>query len=120
MTNKPKQPDIPPILWIVCALFFFAVIVAAVAETPDITPLIADAPASVSDTTQTTQTQGKVNLNTATVEDLMTLPNIGEVLAGRIVQYREEQGAFDTVEDLLNVPGIGEKTLEGIRDRITV
>ena len=61
-----------------------------------------------------------VNLNSATVEELMTLPGVGEVLAGRIVGYREEHGAYASVEELRNVPGIGEAKLEAIRERVFV
>ena len=62
----------------------------------------------------------RVNLNTASVEELVTLPGIGPSYAKRIVDYREKNGGFKRVEDLLNVQGIGEKTLEKIRDRVTV
>ena len=61
-----------------------------------------------------------VNLNDATVEELMSLPGVGEVLAGRIVGYREEHGPFDSVEALKNVPGIGEGRLEAIRALVFV
>ena len=62
----------------------------------------------------------RVNLNAATVEDLASLPGIGPSYAKRIVDYREKNGPFKRVEDLLNVQGIGEKTLEKIRDRISL
>ncbi len=60
----------------------------------------------------------KVDVNNAGVEELMRLPGIGEVLARRIVAYREEHGPFESVDDLENVEGIGEKTLERIRERV--
>lgn len=63
---------------------------------------------------------GPLDLNRATVEELMELPGIGPVLAERIVAFREEHGPFSAVEDLLQVPGIGESTLEVIRPYITV
>jgi len=62
----------------------------------------------------------KVNINTAAVDDLVTLPGIGKSYAQRIVEHRDKNGPFKKVEDLLNVRGIGEKTFERIRDRITV
>ena len=63
---------------------------------------------------------GKVNINTASVSLLQTLPNIGSVLAQRIVDYREENGNFLVPEDLLMVEGIGERRLDEIREYITV
>ena len=59
----------------------------------------------------------KININTATKEQLMTLPGIGEVLAGRIVDYRENT-SFNNIEDIKNVSGIGDKKFEGIQDLI--
>lgn len=119
MKQRGKQQRIAPALWIICAVLFFTVTISAVSDVPDITPLIVESPTSSSTTdTITDENDGKVNINIATVEELMTLPGIGEVLAGRIVVYREEHGAFESVEELLNVSGIGEKKLEAIRDLI--
>ena len=67
----------------------------------------------------TVQTE-KVDINTADLEALMTLPGIGETLAQRILDYRETHGPFVVPEDLLEVSGIGEKRLEAIRDFISV
>ncbi|HIO69893.1 MAG TPA: helix-hairpin-helix domain-containing protein [Nitrospirales bacterium] len=61
-----------------------------------------------------------VNVNTATVNELKTVPGIGKVIAERIVEYRENERAFNTLEDLLNVKGIGKETLEKLRDHVTV
>ena len=61
-----------------------------------------------------------VNINTATVEELDTLPNIGAVKAQAIVDYRTANGPFATVDDLILVDGIGEKTVEQLRDYVTV
>lgn len=62
----------------------------------------------------------QVNINYATQEEIETLNGIGPSKALAIVQYREENGFFQSVEDLLNVTGIGEKTLENIKDNIQV
>lgn len=61
-----------------------------------------------------------VDMNTAGLEELITLPGIGESLAQRIIAERAENGPFETPEDLLRVSGIGEKKLEELREHITV
>ena len=53
---------------------------------------------------------GKVNINTATAEQLTAVPGIGEKLATRIVEYRQKNGSFKTVQELMNVKGVGEKS----------
>ncbi len=62
----------------------------------------------------------KININTASFEELQTLYGIGPVKAQAIIDYRNEKGFFHSVEELMNVPGIGPKTMEEIRDEITV
>ena len=61
---------------------------------------------------------GRIDINSASVESLVSLPQIGEVRAAAIVAYREANGPFATAEDILNVTGIGPATLETIRDLI--
>ena len=63
---------------------------------------------------------GKIPINTATSAQLQMLPNIGEVLATRIVEYRTENGPFVAIEDLMLVEGIGEKRLDELRQYITL
>ena len=60
-----------------------------------------------------------ININTATKDDFMALPGIGDVLAQRIIAYRDSHGSFSYVEGLLNVEGIGEKRFEEILELIT-
>ncbi|UCB50145.1 MAG: helix-hairpin-helix domain-containing protein [Deltaproteobacteria bacterium] len=62
----------------------------------------------------------KVNINTATVEEIAKLEKIGPSYAERIVQYRKEHGPFEKPEDLMKVKGIGPKTFELNKDRISV
>jgi competence protein ComEA len=65
-------------------------------------------------------TSSKVNINSASAEELETLPGIGEVIAQEILDYRTANGPFASVDDLLDVSGIGEVTLENVRDLVTV
>ena len=62
----------------------------------------------------------KLNLNLATVEQLVTLKGIGEKTAHSIIEYRQVHGKFNSVDEIVNVKGIGQKTLEALRDSLTV
>lgn len=66
------------------------------------------------------QDDGKVDLNNATKEQLMTLPGVGESKAGLIIQYREEHGKFQTIEDVMNISGIKEGLFGKIKEYIKV
>lgn len=74
------------------------------------------------ETTQPDRTQAgfPININTASAEELTSLPGIGDVLAGRIVSYREQYGSFLSTEELMDVTGISEKTYERIQEYVTV
>ena len=61
-----------------------------------------------------------LNLNTATLTELETLPGIGPVLARRIVDFRQKKGGFRRVEELLVIPGISEKKWKAIREKVEV
>ena len=63
---------------------------------------------------------GKVNINTASVEELTQLQKVGPKTAERIVAYRNDNGPFKTVDDLKNVKGVGDKILELNKGRISV
>ena len=65
-------------------------------------------------------TNNLININIATIEELMTLPGIGETKATNIINYRNDTGFFKTTEELMNVSGIGEATFEQLKDYITV
>jgi competence protein ComEA len=62
----------------------------------------------------------KVNLNTATLEQLQTLPGIGPAMAKRVIEYRSKVGKFNKIEEIINVKGIGEKKFQKIKERLVV
>lgn len=63
---------------------------------------------------------GKMNINTASLTDLVQLPGIGNTLAERIIEHRKTYGIFTKIEGLLDVDGIGEAKLNAIKDYVTV
>ncbi|WP_051412024.1 helix-hairpin-helix domain-containing protein [Halonatronum saccharophilum] len=62
---------------------------------------------------------GLVNINSATANELETLSGVGPATAGRIIDYRNKVGGFDSLEDLMEVSGIGERTYDRLKDQIT-
>lgn len=81
---------------------------------PEASPTILPAPSGTAPTART-----PVNINTAGIEELQTLPGIGEKRAEDIIAYRKANGPFRIPEDITKVKGIGEGTLENIIDYIT-
>ncbi|NMA48474.1 MAG: helix-hairpin-helix domain-containing protein, partial [Tissierellia bacterium] len=65
------------------------------------------------------QESGKININLASSSELQSLPGIGEVIAGRIVEYRKTT-KFKSIEDILDVSGIGEAKFKSIKDLISI
>ncbi|MBM6926255.1 ComEA family DNA-binding protein [Pseudoflavonifractor phocaeensis] len=90
----------------------------AASSTPK--PAASVSPAASSSPTVPTESGGLVDLNTATAEELMTLPGIGEKRAADIIADREANGPFRMPEDLTRVSGIGEGILEGLLEYVTV
>jgi competence protein ComEA len=85
----------------------------------DVGTVAASTGTSSSGVTATT-TDGIVNINTATVAELTTLPGVGDATAAEIVRDREANGAFTSAEDLMRVSGIGEKKFAKLKDKIRV
>lgn len=88
--------------------------------TQDSVPVVPALPENPSRTSPTLEVIYPINLNTATPEELESLPGIGPELAARIIEYRNTHGPFVKTEDILMVSGIGPKTFEKIKDLITI
>ncbi|HHW50355.1 MAG TPA: hypothetical protein GX406_02625 [Pseudoclavibacter sp.] len=84
-----------------------------------VVPSEADVAASGA-TPEDSATSARVNLNTATAEELDTLPRVGPAMAQKIIAYRTEHGGFQSVEELLNISGVGEKTFAELEPWVTV
>jgi comEA protein len=65
-------------------------------------------------------TDKKINLNRATLQELDSLPGIGEELGKRILAYRESKGNFSSIEELKKIKGIGQKTFEKLKNLVTI
>lgn len=105
-------------VWSLAAVLLVAVFVTATGDKTTLAPVTTQ---HVVTTTASTVTGiGTVSLNTATAEQLQRLPGLGEVLAERILAYRESAGGFRSVEDLLDVEGVGEKRLSQWRPYLTI
>jgi competence protein ComEA len=85
-----------------------------------LTQVVPQASNSPTQAQPTVQVQYPLNLNTATLEELDTLPGIGPKTAQNILDYRFEKGSFQKIEELLDVPNIGPMTFEKIKDLVTV
>lgn len=123
-TQQAHTPDIPQ----TTAAETTAVPVTPAETTVAVTHAVQTAAASAAQTAapaETTviaqpETNGLININTASAAQLMEIKGIGEVKAAAIIRYREENGGFKSIDEILNVKGIGEKTFEKICGQITV
>ena len=66
----------------------------------------------------TKEDSSKININKATIEELDSLPGVGEATANKIVNYRDENGEFKSIEEIKNVNGIGDKKFQDMKDLI--
>jgi len=83
-------------------------------ESPTITPEIGQ------EKNRAPPQEEKININTASKEELITLPGIGEILAGRIIDCRNTYGPFKSIEEIMKIKGIGEGTFDKIKDKIVI
>ena len=83
-------------------------------------PAVSEVVTSPSQTIKSSQPTGKVNINSATLAQLDTLPGIGPAYAQRIIDYRSANGGFKSCEEMKNVKGIGDKTFDKFKALITI
>ena len=119
------------LLWAAAAVLGVAVCLFAVFSAPDLAPVkvvlssgisshSSFSPSPVSSAVAVNSAPDTIRLNSATMEELMTLDGIGEVLASRIIAYRDTHGGFRSLEELMEVEGIGQKRLDAIRGQLTL
>mgnify|MGYP004554308197 FL=1 len=116
---KRRKRDVRQILgWFCLSLALLALLFPVFTRKAPETPTAAYAARHREAVTATVEPMGGVNVNTADMQTLCTLPGVGEVLAQRILDTRNECGGFAYPEDLLLVKGIGTKKLEALRPLI--
>ncbi|MDP2777408.1 MAG: helix-hairpin-helix domain-containing protein, partial [Anaerolineales bacterium] len=92
---------------------------AALLELPG-SPGTDDFPSATAEPSNSNTDTELININTAALEDLDSLPGIGPTNAQRIIDYRTENGPFSTIEEIMDVSGVGPATFDEIKDLITV
>ena len=63
---------------------------------------------------------GKININSAKIEEFKKIPGVGESIAERIIEYRETNGGFSSISEIMNVSGIGQKKFDAMKDYICI
>ena len=126
--DSPKLRMLPVLLALLlvvfCAAFFLGRntvsgrLSVETSRSPSVAP--AEAAQTVRAVPEAESAPAVVNLNTAGLDELITLPGIGQTLAERILAYREEFGRFSAAEQIMDVPGIGAATYAAIAGQITV
>ena len=104
----------PFLMALVTSIFVIAIIVVAFSLPAPKNQLSLSKASQFVQQTPHMNNEGKLNINLATAAEFMQLPGIGEVLAGRIIEYRAEHGPFSSIQDLTKVKGIGEAKLNAI------
>ena len=103
------------IILVVCAVLCAAIICVQFVFSPaNQSPILSYQPVAQQDML------ARININTATLEQLMELPNIGEAKAENIIRYRQTHNGFASIEELKEVSGIGDKIFNELKDMITV
>ena len=82
--------------------------------------ILNDVDSSIESSSLKSSETGKVNINSASIIELTLLPGIGETLAQRIIDYRNENGNFTSTEEIMRISGIGESKFQQMRDYITI
>jgi competence protein ComEA len=75
---------------------------------------------SVSEASSTGESDGRININTASLAELDTLPGVGPATAQKIIDYRQQNGSFGSIEDIMKVSGIGQAKFDNMKDKITI
>lgn len=104
---------------ILCAVCAVVAVIDAPAFDLDIDLRVSSSPSQITVTASSPDTT-RVNINTASTAELTALPGIGEVLAQRIVDYRERVGGFESVEQLKEVSGIGDAKFSAVKELVCI